>query len=633
MTPTGLIILSTALTAVVSAQRWHQPDHDNGYEYLYVASPRRNRNNAQTECYRTGGYGANLATIADEETNDFLFSLSPSTRAKRWIGLRRTGSGCQTEWDTWAWDDGTPYDAGNTFFFEGEPSNYNCNEKCVMQGTSNRDAQPPSSGYWNDARCGSKAEYICQRPLPIRVHQTQTMAFEASCGAGTTPSSLHTLLLNNWQLRINCGINFGENEAINVVRGDGENIFVVDVASREPSADAVVYTGITETMKTCTEKIIDAAQGTCSLSRLPLTTAQTCSDGIRNGNENGVDCGGACEEKPDCVNRGDVGNSFGDPHFVVNLPSTGNLCFDVHGTPGEYLNLVNTKHLVVNTLVIKAPASVQGTYHGAIGIIAQKSDQFKQDQLVILADGTIQFNGRTMMARSTTNSTAILSGDSISVVITPVAVQVLNSEQSIAFTVKFVQEQHDRVHLDFGIDKYPNDPSGDTHGIIGQFLSARSSIQRVDSKTSLLSINGKSVEVVQRALPQVNANVKGQCYKYFDAQADGLLDGHVTDYVLRGMFEAPTNFNNFRFNISRHVTRIDRYVTEIARRERASISTVDSIARNLLTQLNVTVDAKATSDDIRNAVIAATSKRAAMAVDSLQSMSTSKVLQILEAAI
>lgn len=127
--------------------------------------------------------------------------------------------------------------------------------------------------------------------------------------------------------------------------------------------------------------------------------------------------------------------------------------------------------------------------------------------------------------------------------------------------------------------------------------------------------------------------MKGTCYKYFDSQAEGLIAGHVSDYVIGGMFETPVEFNNFAKSITRHRTRIDRYVDEIAQNERASIISVDEISKNMLVNLNITVASGASSDDLRNSVISIASKRAAITVEELQAMSTTRILQILEAAI
>ena len=59
-----------------------------------------------------------------------------------WIGVRRTGSNCELTGLPWEWDDGAAWDDNNAMWFVSEPSNHNCNEKCVMQGTSENNPLP-----------------------------------------------------------------------------------------------------------------------------------------------------------------------------------------------------------------------------------------------------------------------------------------------------------------------------------------------------------------------------------------------------------------------------------------------------------------------------------------------------------
>ena len=82
------------------------------------------------------------SSASAQATNDFLFALNPVTSEKRWIGVRRTGSVCETEGLPWEWDDGTAWDDNNAVWFTGEPSNHNCAEKCVMQGSSQNNPLP-----------------------------------------------------------------------------------------------------------------------------------------------------------------------------------------------------------------------------------------------------------------------------------------------------------------------------------------------------------------------------------------------------------------------------------------------------------------------------------------------------------
>ena len=389
-------------------------------------------------------------------------------------------------------------------------------------------------------------------------------------------------------------------------------------------------------MTSCTAAVKSATQGTCSTEVSGLNVAATCNDGFRNGDEIGIDCGGWCPvAASECGSAGQSqGDSGGDPHFVVKLPDAGNLCFDVHGAPGQYLNLMSNADLMVNSLVVKAPASVDGTYHGAIGAVTLGPNHDEIDRLVILADGTVQFNQKTMMVRANMNGTTNFVGVAMKVEVSVGKVKIATKNGAVAFSVRFVDDKRDRAHLDFSIDAFPADPNGATHGLIGQFLSARSTVLPIDDKRSLLSVNGKSVEVLQRPIPQITAgSSKATCFKYFDSQAEGLIAGHVDDYVTTGIFNAPKTFNLFKHNTTRSTGRVGDYVEQIARHELAQLSSVDLVAKGMLRKLDVAFAAAATTDDLRNSLINIASKRAAMTVEELQALSTSKILQVLDAAL
>ena len=67
---------------------------------------------------------------------------------------------------------------------------------------------------WNDAKCNSKAGYICQRPVLESVHEQQTIAFDADCNGGVSADGLQNLLLTNGNVQSGCGIAANENMAI-----------------------------------------------------------------------------------------------------------------------------------------------------------------------------------------------------------------------------------------------------------------------------------------------------------------------------------------------------------------------------------------------------------------------------------
>jgi len=102
-------------------------------------------------------HGGDLAIIHDDETNNFITSLSLGLTT--WIGLRRTGNlvDPKPRNDQWTWIDGSPI-VGKGHWKTNEPnnSNYN-NEACGMMNHG-------TVGTWNDAPCHQRTKgYICQK--------------------------------------------------------------------------------------------------------------------------------------------------------------------------------------------------------------------------------------------------------------------------------------------------------------------------------------------------------------------------------------------------------------------------------------------------------------------------------------
>ena len=67
---------------------------------------------------------------------------------------------------------------------------------------------------WNDAKCNSKAGYVCQRPIIEAVHEQQTLTFDADCNSGVSADALQSLLLGNADVQLGCGIAANENMAV-----------------------------------------------------------------------------------------------------------------------------------------------------------------------------------------------------------------------------------------------------------------------------------------------------------------------------------------------------------------------------------------------------------------------------------
>ena len=95
--------------------------------------------------------------IFDDETNDFVKSITGGSRA--WVGAHRVGPQVDPKPrnDQWTWIDGSPLDYSN--WSPGQPDNYGVvgDEFCLEVNFG-------SSGKWNDAPCDYAGidYYLCQ---------------------------------------------------------------------------------------------------------------------------------------------------------------------------------------------------------------------------------------------------------------------------------------------------------------------------------------------------------------------------------------------------------------------------------------------------------------------------------------
>jgi hypothetical protein len=308
-------------------------------------------------------------------------------------------------------------------------------------------------------------------------------------------------------------------------------------------------------------------------------------------------------------------SSGGDPHYVATLDRGINLCYDVHGAPGDVLNLISGKNLLVNTLVVGAQNSVSGTYHGAIGMVALSPDASgRRDSLAVLADGTVRFNGIQLLSAEPTKTTT-----GVEMVITvafgkSVIVSFRNSPTIFAIT--FMAAKEDEAHLDLNVQ----DQRGlnGTQGIIGQFVHAPASVSPKDDVSSILTVNGHTIEVVTRQMPQV-AGADQQCYKYVDLQASGIIKGSVSDYVVQGIYQAPAAYNMFHAKTT-DTAEVDVYVRETAALEHKRLQATEMNMRVAAKTLGADVDNLA-GDVLRNTLIVLANKHLGFELDELQSVS------------
>jgi hypothetical protein len=411
-----------------------------------------------------------------------------------------------------------------------------------------------------------------------------------------------------------------------------KNGVIVSAIVREASPDStkLVKNGATPMQMTCigaiSEALSSCAPG-CPDAAASFQEFTTCSDGFRNGDETGRDCGGNdCEEctEPERNNGGLTG---GDPHFVARMRNGVDFCYDVHGTPGDVLNLVSGQHILVNSLIIGAPNTVSGTYHGAVGIVARKPDgSGRRDSLAVLADGTVRFNGLLVPREDH----KVIRGAEM--VVNTSATHVSMSLQSfnVSFRLKFVDDTSGGAHLDLAV----TDQRGlnGTRGIIGQFVNAKASISPKDDKKSIMTINGRTVEVVKRRVPQLAGSDDDRfCYKYMDLQAAGVLEGTVADYKAQGIYDVPKFVAQASSLVDSGMNHaeLDQYVLAVAESERTRLDQIRARAQNALQVLNGKHfnHTRVSDDELRNTLIQAMSSRLGFAIKDLQAIPTEGLAQ------
>ena len=91
--------------------------------------------------------GGDLASIPDEDTNEFLQSLTPK-EADVWVGGHRSsGNG-----EEWMWSDGTSWQFNN--WFQGQPDNLGGVQTHLSFNFDN-------SGHWDDDFAFEEKSFLC----------------------------------------------------------------------------------------------------------------------------------------------------------------------------------------------------------------------------------------------------------------------------------------------------------------------------------------------------------------------------------------------------------------------------------------------------------------------------------------
>jgi len=614
-------VLAAALVACATAAEWF-PVSSTGMEYMYESDAPTDYAGAKAACAEYGD-DASVASPTNQEAADVIYNLQPSSGAMfqtRYLGLVNQNTKCKNVPPTFEWDSGRAYvEAGSARWQVGEPSQWRCKEKCVVTGASRRvDWQ---NGRWNDVKCNQKFGYVCQRPFKTKVHELQVISLTHVCpGIKPVRDGLEQCLKTT--MDTSC-----EYDSI-AVRKIGNGV-VVSALVREANPDQtkVDRNGATPMQETCIVSLSAAlvqCTDDCPQVEPSFQPFTTCADGIKNGFEEGADCGGNdCRKctQDELLSRGPQGASTGgDPHYVVGLTHGINLCYDVHGTPGDILNLVSGPNLLVNSLVISAPGVVSGTYHGAIGFVATQPNtppgrKVGKDVLTVMSDGTVRFNNEMILASVASSHSgvemdvAFVAGKQVTMTMRSTGAK---------FLVTFISGSRGNAHLDLAVLNQAGLQG--TQGIIGQFVQADASLSPKDDRASILTVNDRSVEVVARTMPEI-AGAHAECFKYMDLQASGLLAGAVEDYRVAGIYEAPRKFNLFAALRTEAGGIVDDFVKETVKVERAKAASTAAKMHAALEKLGAPTDNVGSIEEARNTLITVASKKHGVAVEIFQALS------------
>ena len=107
-----------------------------------ISSNKLERYNAQSACKDLGSSLVILNSSAK------IQELIKRTNSQTWIGLKRD----LVDNSSWQWVDGSR--ALYSYWWSGEPNNYNSREDCVVMN--------PHVGKWNDQNCWTSHSYVCE---------------------------------------------------------------------------------------------------------------------------------------------------------------------------------------------------------------------------------------------------------------------------------------------------------------------------------------------------------------------------------------------------------------------------------------------------------------------------------------
>ena len=255
-----------------------------------------------------------------------------------------------------------------------------------------------------------------------------------------------------------------------------------------------------------------------------------------------------------------------DLRFVVPLSTGKNLCYKMQGLDNLVFNLISHPLITVNTLLItpenESNLIADATFMTDIGIMVQ-SDYCKggcQPTRMLISAGDRSFNlyssktvitDRSVFVQIGNSTASVHLGRSMKNKQSPsLIVAVKKPRISIRFS--FVNKHLDMIITDDrGLDN-------DCHGIIGEslLLLARLYIFSLTGQflyreahitNEVMKINSKVTEIEEK--PVWDTNIPCLYAKpHYGDQAEGILEGQFTDYIMDSIFSTEFSYSNFKTN-------------------------------------------------------------------------------------
>ena len=249
---------------------------------------------------------------------------------------------------------------------------------------------------------------------------------------------------------------------------------------------------------------------------------------------------------------------YGDPHFIVPLPSKELLCYSIQGYPGLAFNLIYNKNFIINAQFVDSVGDTsEATWIGKLAVIPHSANHSD----IVLFDSVDQ--EVTIVGKGTFKASIIRK-------------IIINEDGSIKFTQGIEKQTgNPTVHVsytnpqaDFDVNFHSNhlnvdwnlqyDEFADLYGLMGKEVDHTSKLaiyifsfagqfmkKGVDidtQKEMLIHSDGRDpVPVTRDSLMTGDAN--RQCWKVmnYGHQGEGLIKGKIFDYVVPEILSSDLN--------------------------------------------------------------------------------------------